>query len=163
MHWKNNIYEQSLVPSSIMNNHIMRVYANVHRCNVYIYARPKKALPFWWLMLNAVHTYRLAISPTADWESAFVGRCVPNADPIVGAILPIQIFNRRSSQSAVVGRFAPNVDPIVGINRRVHWFLDQTRLSVVNWPITELYHFQLLTGLPWIVVIFASLFPSKLV
>ena len=40
------------------------------------------------LMLNAhlpTGSRQLAISPTADWESAFVGRCVLNADPIVGA------------------------------------------------------------------------------
>ena len=40
------------------------------------------------LMLNAhlpTGSRQLAISPTADWELAFVGRCVLNADPIVGA------------------------------------------------------------------------------
>ena len=38
-------------------------------------------------MLNAhlpSGSRQLTISPTADWESAFVGRCVPNADPIAG-------------------------------------------------------------------------------
>ena len=48
------------------------------------------------LMLNAhlpTGSRQLAISPTADWESAFVGRCVLNADPIVGA-------NRRYSAGA---------------------------------------------------------------
>ena len=47
-------------------------------------------------MLNAylpTGSRQLAISPTADWESAFVGRCVPNADPIVGA-------NRRYSDDS---------------------------------------------------------------
>ena len=40
-----------------------------------------------WTRPNAQCTptdWQSAISPTADWESAFVGRCVPNAAPIVG-------------------------------------------------------------------------------
>ena len=39
-------------------------------------------------MLNAhlpTGSRQLAISPTGDRKSALVGRCVPNADPIVGA------------------------------------------------------------------------------
>ena len=40
--------------------------------------------------------------PTADWESAFVGRCVPNADPIVGA-------NRRYSADS---QFESALEPV---------------------------------------------------
>ena len=37
-------------------------------------------------MLNAhLPTGSRQIAPTADWESALVGRCVPNGDPTVGA------------------------------------------------------------------------------
>ena len=49
----------------------------------------------------SMHTYRLAVSSwrwyrhLRDWKSALVSRSVPNADPIVGAIPPIQNFNRR--------------------------------------------------------------------
>ena len=57
------------------------------------------------LMLNAhlpTGSRQLAISPTADWESAFVGRCVPNADPIVGA-------NRRYSADS---KFESALEPV---------------------------------------------------
>ena len=40
-------------------------------------------------------------TPT-DWESAFVGRCVPNADPIVGA-------NRRYSADS---KFESALEPV---------------------------------------------------
>ena len=57
------------------------------------------------LMLNAhlpTGSRQLAISPTADWESAFVGRCVPNADSIVGA-------NRRYSADS---KFESALEPV---------------------------------------------------
>ena len=57
------------------------------------------------IMLNAhlpTGSRQLAISPTADWESAFVGRCVPNADPIVGA-------NRRYSADS---KFESALEPV---------------------------------------------------
>ena len=38
---------------------------------------------------------------------------------LIGAIPPIQNLNRRKSQSALVGRCVPNVNPIVGANRQV--------------------------------------------
>ena len=56
-------------------------------------------------MLNAhlpTGSRQLAISPTADWELAFVGRCVPNADPIVGA-------NRRYSADS---KFESALEPV---------------------------------------------------
>ena len=44
---------------------------------------------------------QLAISPTGDWKSAFVGRCVPNADPIVG------VNRRYSADSKFESAFEP--------------------------------------------------------
>ena len=38
---------------------------------------------------------------------------------LIGAIPPIRNLNRRKSQSALVGRCVPNVNPIVGANRQV--------------------------------------------
>ena len=57
------------------------------------------------LMLNAhlpTGSRQLAISPTADWEPAIVGRCLPNADPIVGA-------NRRYSADS---KFESALEPV---------------------------------------------------
>ena len=58
------------------------------------------------LMLNAhlpTGSRQLAISPTADRESAFVGRCVPNADPIVGANRPYSADSKFESALEPVG------------------------------------------------------------
>ena len=58
----------------------------------------------------------------ADWESAFVGRCVPNADPIVGANRRYSADSKFESALEPVGtsrRCVPNADPIVGANRQV--------------------------------------------
>ena len=60
-------------------------------------------------MLNAhlpTGSRQLAISPT-------------RSSALIGAIPPIQNLNRRHSQSALVGRCVPNADPIVGANRQV--------------------------------------------
>ena len=57
------------------------------------------------VMLNAhlpTGSRQLAISPTGDWKSVFVGRCVPNADPIVGA-------NRRYSADS---KFESALEPV---------------------------------------------------
>ena len=54
------------------------------------------------LAISPTGSRQLAISPTADWESAFVGRCVPNADPIVGA-------NRRYSADS---KFESALEPV---------------------------------------------------
>ena len=57
------------------------------------------------LMLNAhlpTGSRQLALSPTADWESALVGRCVPNGDPTVGA-------NRRYSADS---NFESALEPV---------------------------------------------------
>ena len=62
-------------------------------------------------MLNAhlpTGSRQLAISPTADWQSALVGRCVPNGDPIVEA-------NRRYSADS---KFESALEP-VGASRQV--------------------------------------------
>ena len=56
-------------------------------------------------MLNAhlpILSRQLALSPTADWESALVGRCVPNGDPTVGA-------NRRYSANS---NFESALEPV---------------------------------------------------
>ena len=97
-----------------------------------------------------MHTYRL---PVGSWryrqlateKAAFVGRCVPNADPIIGAILPIQMLIRHSSQSVLVGRCAPNTDPIVGANRRCA-FISRPDSTVGGKLTNHSYHFQLLAG-----------------
>ena len=39
---------------------------------------------------------------------------------LIGVIPPIRNLNRRKSQSALVGRCVPNVNPIVGANRQVY-------------------------------------------
>ena len=57
------------------------------------------------VMLNAhlpTGSRQLALSPTADWESALVGRCVPNGDPTVGA-------NRRYSADS---NFESALEPV---------------------------------------------------
>ena len=46
---------------------------------------------------------------TTQWQSS----------GLIGAIPPIRNLNRRKSQSALVGRCVPNVNPIVGANRQV--------------------------------------------
>ena len=43
----------------------------------------------------------------------------PRSSGLIGAIPPIRNLNRRKSQSALVGRCVPNVNPIVGANRQV--------------------------------------------
>ena len=56
-------------------------------------------------MLNAhlpTGSRQLAISPTGDSKSALVGRCVPNADPIVAA-------NRRYSADS---KFESALEPV---------------------------------------------------
>ena len=76
-------------------------------------------IPF---MLNAhlpTGSRQLAISPTADWESVFVGRCVPNAHPIVGANRRYSADSKFESALEPVGRCVPNADPFVGANRQV--------------------------------------------
>ena len=52
-------------------------------------------------------------------SSVGVYRTPTRSSGLIGAIPPIQNLNRRKSQSALVGRCVPNVNPIVGANRQV--------------------------------------------
>ena len=51
--------------------------------------------------------------------SVGVYRTPTRSSGLIGAIPPIRNLNRRKSQSALVGRCVPNVNPIVGANRQV--------------------------------------------
>ena len=62
-------------------------------------------------------------------SSVGVYRTPTRLSGLIGAIPPIQNLNRRKSQSALVGRCVPNVNPIVGTNRQVCMNLGSTRLS----------------------------------
>ena len=67
------------------------------------------------------------ISPTADWKSALVGRCVLVANSIVGV-------NRRYSADS-------NFETPTGRDSKsagVCHLPDSTRLSAVNWPICHI-------------------------
>ena len=52
-------------------------------------------------------------------SSVGVYRTPTRSSGLIGAIPPIRNLNRRKSQSALVGRCVPNVNPIVGANRQV--------------------------------------------
>ena len=52
-------------------------------------------------------------------SSAGVYQTPTRSSGLIGAIPPIQNLNRRKSQSALVGRCVPNTNPIVGANRQV--------------------------------------------
>ena len=83
-----------------------------------------------------------AVGDIANCRLRIVGRCVQNADPIVGANRRYSAdLNRRKSQSALVGRCVPNGNPIVGANRQVciEFRLDST----VGGKLTNhSYHFR---------------------
>ena len=51
-------------------------------------------------------------------SSVGVYRTPTRSSGLIGAIPPIRNLNRRKSQSALVGRCVPNVNPIVGANRQ---------------------------------------------
>ena len=59
-----------------------------------------------------MHTYRLAVG---SWRYR-VYRTPTRSSGLIGAI---RNLNQRKSQSALVGRCVPNVNPIVGTNRQV--------------------------------------------
>ena len=77
---------------------------------------------------------QLAIPTENRCSSVGVYQTPTRSSGLIGAIPPIQNLNRRKSQSALVGRCVPNVNPIVGANRQVciEFGLDSTRLSAVN-------------------------------
>ena len=52
-------------------------------------------------------------------SSVGVYRTPTRSSGLIGAIPPIRNLNRRKSQSALVGRCVPNGNPIVGVNRQV--------------------------------------------
>ena len=52
-------------------------------------------------------------------SSVGVYQTTTRSSGLIGAIPPIRNLNRRKSQSALVGRCVPNVNPIVGANRQV--------------------------------------------
>ena len=52
-------------------------------------------------------------------SSVGVYQTATRSSGLIGAIPPIRNLNRRKSQSALVGRCVPNVNPIVGANRQV--------------------------------------------
>ena len=52
-------------------------------------------------------------------SSVGVYRTPTRSSGLIGAIPPIRNLNRRKCQSALVGRCVPNVNPIVGANRQV--------------------------------------------
>ena len=106
-------------------------------------------------------------------SSVGVYRTPTRSSGLIGAIPPIRNLNRRKSQSALVGRCVPNVNPIVGANRQVciefrldstvggkltnHSYYFRARLDLAQ------YLPQLASIISRIFVIFASLFPSNLV